>query len=264
MSDKDTSYYINQIDSYLDGTLTKFDKDAFSTALQENEELKNELEHHILARAIIRQKGEEDLKAKFKDAFVLEQSDTAQELEKQTEIKTTSKSWLLGLLLLLLLASLAYFFTTNKSSKNTKEDTEYFAAIEDPSYKLFRSEEDMDSVSILWNRTLRLFNNNEYQNTITSLKDIDENPDFVKENSGKLLLMKGVSLMHLEKYKEAINELKLVDEDNPYYDQVTWNLALAHYFDGNKENCQQILETIIKNKDHYKVSDATKLLGQLK
>ena len=65
MSNKGESYFIDQIDAYLDGRLSQVDHQLFDKAINEDASLKEKIESHIISRSLIRQSGEQELKYKF-------------------------------------------------------------------------------------------------------------------------------------------------------------------------------------------------------
>jgi len=256
MSEKDLSYYLDQIDEYLDGSLSQIDHAEFQQAVQANPALQEEIQNHIMARASIRHHGEQELKNKFKQAFSEEATGPAD--------YSNSKPfpWKLLLVLLPLLALLAYFFLTQQNSEEPAEEDLWIAGVEDPSYDLLRGEADTLHAR-QWSQAVFRFTIKDYGNSLSILDSFDQQSAFLQKHQGKYALMKGVSLLKLERFDEAEAILQTIDVANPYHDQSVWYLALTAYYDGQQKLASERLTAISQLERHYKKQEALRYLKAL-
>lgn len=86
--------------------------------------------------------------------------------------------------------------------------------------------------------------------------------------SDNVLLDKGICYFQMDNISKAIQHFKEVlnhtDTTVETDDQASWYLALAYLKDNQKENAQQLLKTISKQKDNWKRDEARQMLKQLK
>lgn len=257
-------HFISLLDAYLDGELPSEQTQEIKVALKEDEFLKKVLEQHVQARANIRIAGEAELKTKFKNSF--------EDIPDEPKSRSKWTKILAAILLIAGILSLIYFFMTKidqpeKSAdpvKNKTTNQVQLAELEDPSYELMRSDNTSDSLLKIWNKAIIQFSDKKYQQTLSTLSNLDSDQSFMNENSGKLKLMKGVCLFHLDKFEEAINNLEQIKESNPYFDQSQWYKAVTYRQSGHSENYRKMLNEIIQTPQHYKRSQALELLENIK
>lgn len=256
MSEKEESYYINQIDAYLDGKLSRIDKDQFDKAVNEDASLKEKIEAHIISRSLIRNYGENELKSKFKNALKTEVDNPV--IKKRSPLPYLL--FLLGLAILFLLALKIYKRSVSDSSSKTEPIA--LSSVEDPSYTLFRSQADT-LITTNWKSAVKSFVNKDYSKSLMLLDSLDSNVQFVNDHSGKLALMKGVSYLKTEDYTNAEKTLLTIKEGNPYYDQVEWYLALTSYYSSDLSNAKLRFSKISKDLLHYKNEAASNYLKSI-
>jgi len=256
MSEKDESYYIDQIDAYLSGTLSQIDKQAYDDAINQNPSLRDKIESHIIARSAIRGAGEQDLKSKF-----------LKELTTKKHISTNRKRSPLPYLLFLLAIAILFLIALQIYNRSVSESAVNYdpiavSEVEDPSYTLLRSQ-DETSITSTWESAIQSFVNKDYNTCLSLLDSLNENAQFISDHNGKYTLMKGVSNLKIEEYKNAEKILLTIDEENPYYDQAKWYLALTSYYNNDITIAKLRLNTISQDLQHYKKSEASHYLKSM-
>ena len=261
MSDLNLEYYIKMLDDYLDGNLKAHQEEELKTAIQEHPFLQKVVEQHVQARANIRVHAENALRDKFKQKFPAEPE----------IIKSSSKVYKILALIFLTtaLAGITYYFYSSQKVKQNKElqkvENRQFALaeIEDPSYDLFRSN-DTENHTEDWNQAVIAFGQNQYLRTKELLSKIENDTAFISKFPGRYYLMNGVAHLKIEQHEEAILFLKKVSNDNPYFDQTQWYLALAKYYKGDIEQAKFDFNIIANDTNHFKNNDAREFLNQVK
>jgi len=253
MSNKGESYFIDQIDAYLDGKLNQMDKQLFDKAIIEDASLKDKIESHIISRSVIRQSGEQELKSKF-----------LKNLRKEQHLSTEKKRsplpillFMLAFAVLFLLAMIIYNRSVDDSSVAVEPIA--LADVEDPSYTLLRSQGDT-TIAITWSDAIQAFVRKDYDTSLLLLDSMDNNAEFNSKHLGKYALMKGVSYLKTGDYKNAENSFAEVTADNPYYDQAEWYMALTSYYSSDIPVAKRRLNTISKDPQHYKNEAASNYL----
>lgn len=255
MSNREASYYIEQIDAYLDGKLDRIDRNLFENAINENPSLKVKLESHITSRSLIRKEGEQELKSKFLAALNKE--------ETTTKKPKSALKKILVLLAILLAVIISYFiFPFYFDNTSTTSAPLALSAVEDPSYSLLRSNTDTTTVTT-WREAIQTFVNKDYSSTLMLLDSLEADSMFISHHIGKYTLMKGVSYLKSMNYESAENTLSQVSVENPYYDQVEWYLALTSFYDNEQELAKNRLNIIVQQSTHYKKDEARKYLKSL-
>jgi len=247
MDNDKLEYYMSLIDAYIDGDSDHLAEAEIQKGIAEYPFLKKVLAQHTEARANIRLIGEANLKTKL-----------IQEFEPIVETKTKRPllKYLLLFLLLLSGAAAAYFLL---QKNETQESLPLLAVIEDPSFANMRSN-NVEAISEKWNKAIQLFSQKDYSNTLKLLDEIELDKAFLAQNSGKIHLMHGVSALQLRQYETALNTLSLARSENPYNDQIQWFQAITLFKKGDKMAAKKSFLIISQDKDHYKSSEASKLL----
>jgi hypothetical protein len=256
MSKKDSQFYIDQIDAYLDGTLNVIDLKAFEAEIRLNPKLKDLIEVHIASRSVIRQVSEQELKDKFIAAF-----DSGDKSRTTDKVSRKFITLLIGALIFISIVALSIFYS---NYVNSSEESQIFALaeIEDPSFALFRSKSESTSVST-WKRATLKFAAQDYHSTLSILDSLSNDPKFLDDHLGKFFLMKGVSNLKIEDYDSAEASLLKISIDNPYYDQGEWYLAMVAYYQNDFSLAELRLRTIAINLQHYKADAAKSYLKSL-
>jgi len=262
MANKDLSYFIDQIDAYLDGRLDKVDSNAFSEALNANEDLRKELESHVLARALVRKEGEDKLKQTFKKQFESDGQKATEEGETK-QLPVQKSSTIRRLIPLVAAACVAALFFFYLGSKDNVQSDILLASLEDPSYDLLRGEADTIHAT-QWRNAVQRFVKKDYNGALDILNMLDADIEFVEKHRGKISLMTGVANLKLENYENADIELNKIATDNPYYDQAEWYLAMVAYYNNNTQLAKERLNNISTSNTHYKKNEARQYLNALK
>ena len=264
MSEKDVTYYINQADQYLDGQLDNMERQEFENVLQGNTDLRQAIKKHVIARSVINQQGEQELKLTFKKAFENDKKVPTSNQSKSTHSKLPYLlTFLLGLGLLIY-GLLHWGDAFSSDDSREKNSPMLIAEIQDPTYELFRSDATLDSLSTLWNEAIISFSQRNYEEALKKITLIETDSVYVDNNRGKLSLLKGVSLLHLESYEQSLTTLGKISSTNPYYDQSLWYSSLVHYFKEDYSTARTTLESILQDPDHYKSQEAERLLDSFK
>lgn len=259
---KRMEHFISLLDDYIDGNLGDAQKLEIETALREDPFLNEVLHQHVQARTNMRIAGEEELRKKFADSF--------EPIPEPPKPKSNLWKILIAILLLAGLAIGAYLYLNQEKQVEQErplmasvvDDKLLLSNVEDPSYDLLRSESDSASVS-LWQEVVQSFIDKDYYSTISKISEIEADSAFHNKHIGKVSLMKGVSQLKLEQYKEAENALSKISNENPYFDQAEWYLALGYFYAKDKTKAQDKLELIANDKTHYKNKQAQQYLDML-
>lgn len=253
--------FINEIDRYLDGNMSTQEMLEFKEMLKEHPDKHDLLEKHVIARAQIRNAGEHEQKQIFLEKLA------ANDLQNKPSISSSSNSnkkliYFVGLFLIL--SSLVFFLFKNfDSTSSSKQQSVPIASIEDPSYELFRST-DADSVSsLLWNKAIVSFSQKEYSKAIAFIEDLANDPQHMQKNTGKVLLMQGVSYLQLSNYKDALSSLQKISDQNLYFDQAQWYTALAYYHNNDLDKAKEIFIQMSNDENHYQATASKRMLESL-
>ncbi len=254
MQQEEVKYYLDLIDKSLEGKLSTTEESKLKSELGKSEILKEIAEEHVLARANIRVAGEKELKKKFGSKF-----HSLNNLESKTlqETKTFTPYYFFAFLLIALIMGAMYLIKQFDNAKIPM--VQEMASVEDPSYDLFRSS-DSSGMAVAWDKAVEFFVAKDYTATIQTLKSIDQDTTFIYQHSGKMALIKGVSFMRLNNYSDAEKGLLAIANDNPYYDQAEWFLALNYFYSNQHAKAISVFTKIKNNQNHFKATSASKYL----
>ncbi len=264
MSDKEIAYYLDQIDDYLNGKLSAVDRAAFHKAKDKYPKLSQDIDAHLLSRRLIREEGEKELKAKFKQAF--KETETSQARPEAPRGLANNVVWPYALLLFIALGLIGYYFRGMQQSEistgEIKQEPILMAELDDPSYDLLRSGAVL-AAEDQWQKAVSAFSQRDYQSALTILQSLPSDKDFLQKYAGKYHLMKGVTNLRLKNFADAETALQMIESTNPYYDQAEWYLAVTAYFSGDSATATSRLKVLSSRDQYYRQAEAGRYLSQL-
>lgn len=257
MSRKDKQFYIDQIDSYLEGRLESIDSIKFESEIENDPMLKEQVELHLLSRSIIRKAAEQELKNKFLNSLQV----SNKPIDKAKSFPSV-KLILTALFVLLTMIGLSIFCLPKIDRLDNSETVVALAEIEDPSYTLVRNHSNLPYNSTWKNATMEFASKN-YESTLVILDTLLNDSNFLVDHKGKYALMRGVSYLKTENFASAEESLLEVVQGNPYYDQAEWYLGLTAFYAKDFDTARIRFQGIVNNSDHYKASAAKSYLKSL-
>ncbi|MEM8890816.1 MAG: hypothetical protein AAGD28_22765 [Bacteroidota bacterium] len=245
-----------KIEQYLDGTLPKEEVAAFEKRMLAEEEVGLAVREELAARVAIEQLGDQELKNSLlkrgqesfnKDAVI------------KRNLFARPVSWLSIAAAIALLLSLVFLLNQQQEVSLPTLYAQHETEI-DISFA-----ENRGKVSVadsLWNLAGKAYEAEDYQAVILIIDNYLSQPP-ADSNLGQAYLFKGISLMKLDRPKEAIEVFSLVPSTNLYTRRATWYTALAYLQADDLEGAKESLTEIAESSSHFKRKEAAEILNLL-
>jgi tetratricopeptide (TPR) repeat protein len=247
MKTKDYSYFIER---YLSGEMPESERQWFIREMEDNRDLKDEIELRKQTDEILRKRSVMDLRSKLSEIEI-----TRRENKRAATIRRiTVMKYAAVFAGAALITSLILF--TGKTLTSEEIINRYYSAYEAPSS--IRSSVAATNTEYLLG--LKYYNNKDYRNAASQFaKVLEKNPDDMQTH-----LLSGVSNMEVKKYNEAKKSFTTVidDNNNLFIESAKWYLALCYVQTDDVKKASDIL-TEIRNEGGIYSKDASKILRRI-
>lgn len=219
-----------EIESYLNGTLSSEATKAFEARVAENEALRKELALHKSLHAELGTPKELEFRA------LLNRISEAQAPQAQK----SKFPWKIAASIALLVGASVFFYLQTQGNDGSLFK-EYYSpyAVEDQ----LRGTKDNQH-----DAALKTYAAGDYKKAVVQLSDLLEQ----KPNDAHLRLYYGNCLLNLDRVEEAILIFKSFDADNPRYEHAQWYLAMAHLKNGDSATTKTALDNVVTYDGIYK------------
>jgi len=234
---------IEKIDAFLNGELNGEDLRNFELALEQNEELQDELELH------------KDIQRVMEDKDSLELKSQLIEISKQP--LENSKMSISRYLYLSIAATIVLFislvFVLRNGSRSEEELFESYY-MEYPVPGKLRGNNDVNS----YDDAIRLYEEGKYLQSISALQS-----EFSKDSTNHLVLIYlGNSYLKIQQWDSAIQTLQRIPENSRYIYDAYWFTALSNLRERQIDSARQLLSKLVDANTIY-TKKATALLEEL-
>jgi tetratricopeptide (TPR) repeat protein len=241
------------ISRYLEGEMDPIEATGFEEALENNPELKEELDLYREVDNAIADSEVLDLRAQL-DEIHEELSPQLEKLTRKSSKRVLRYAVAASIAVIISLGTYSLFF--NKVNNN-KIVSEFYK----PYDVTLVNRSANDHIIPLMREALYKYENKEYREAVTLFRKILE----VKPEMTASYLYSGISYMELKEYVNAEKSFNAVIEhnDNLYIEQAEWYLGMVYLLTDQKEKArEQFLK--IKEVDGYYSKAATKILRKYK
>ncbi len=253
-----------RIQLYLKGLLPPDEVTQFEGEIEQNEELKDEVQLQREVNALLQLYGNrETLKGKL-DAIADEYEAESEEESEATTAPPKTISFtqrmrpLLAIAAILVLVVGAYFVLNNQDDPQrlyAKHFTPYTNTL------TVRGVEDTTAIANAEKTAMQQYENQAFDQAAATFDQLTRlNP----ADQNTYLFYAGVARLANQQPKEAIQHLQTVaGTDNPYREQAQWYIALAYLKDNDIDQAKNSLDKIANQSVHDRKKDAQQLLKAL-
>ncbi|WP_155600622.1 hypothetical protein [Zobellia amurskyensis] len=235
------------INGYFEGSLSEEQKREFDHLFETNPDFKTDFEfQEELKRALVKSERKQ-LKQ------ILSNTNVPQEKEKSQVIHL--RPWLVAASLVLLVGISSWLIFFNRPDIDSQQlYASNFAPYENVVHPIERGEQLED----LKTRAFIAYENESYQQAIELFKTLND-----KNNDKYIIFYEAISLMQLNKHREATPLLESYIEDNgELKDRAIWYLALTYLKLNKIEECKEQLN-LLAHREGFKTKAAKNLLAEL-
>ncbi len=227
-----------KIEQYLDDNLSKEERGAFEREIEENSELREELQLQLRLRKALQARQQLELKEKV---AAISQSQQSEEKKSYLLVKIAAVA-------VLVLASTYYLVHLRYTNDALSEyyDTDYPDRI-----TTMGGPQKIDDA-------MRAYNAREYEKALQLFKEIQE-----KEPDDRLAIYQAVAYRKLGKNKEAIYFIQRQLEEDKYSESLHWELVLNYLANDQEELAEKELNSFLKQNNGYKQQEAEALKSDL-
>lgn len=241
------------IDEFLNNKLSNLEKQSFLQEMENNAELKAEVELMEELNAAIQHKG--NLKLKEQLGFI--QNDYLKN-QKQSS-KVDLKNILLGILAIASLCFIAYLISSKFFKKANDQPKNLYAAYYKPYEASFDSRSSLELSHAM---ASKYYDSEQYPQAIKYLQEIIAN----NPNNYDAKLALGNSYLNTKQHDSSIKILNemIKDPDHLFADQARWFLAMNYLKMNDHQKCIQLIKPLVEDQyaDYHK--EANSLLSKLK
>lgn len=225
---------IELIESYLNGELAEKERLHFESEMENNVPIKAAVEEHLKSLALAKEMGKEQWKEQMRGRF-LSEAPKVRELNRRMIFAIAA-----SVLALLIIGGL--WWTQNNQSLSSEE---WIAThVEIPTAPEFKSPEEY----VKWAEANLDYNQGNYQAALDKYREIE--PEYTGGFLREISFYKGMSLIYLEQYSEARQNLEKIDR-GAYMEMAAWYYALSFVQEGELELAEKELEKIAKQTGFY-------------
>lgn len=247
---KNSATQTQKILSFLYDEMSTNEKNAFEREMNQNPELKKEVEmHQKVDKALKLEMEVEDFKNKLKTIH-------AQHIDENNKgkILNLNNKWYWAAASITLFSGTALYSLVKQKSPNQLYNKYYKVWEPAQMTRGLSTETEMGKITFF-------FENGNYKQ---SLELISSLPTQVVTDP-KIMLIKACSLMELEKFEDAVAAFKKFDsQDYTFYTETSqWYKALCYLKMEEQDMATRVLSNIAKNKGTY-ANEAKELLDKMK
>lgn len=241
------------ISKYLEGEMDPIEASGFEESLENNPELKEEVDLYREVESAIADTEVLDLRAQL-DEIHEELSPQLEKLKKKSSKRVLRYAVAASIAVIISLGTYSLFF---KKVNNNKIVSEFYK----PYDVTLVNRSANDHIIPLMREALYKYENHEYREAVSLFQEILE----VKPEMTASYLYSGISYMELKEYVNAKRSLNAVIEhnDNLYIEQAEWYLGMVYLLTNEKEKARMQFQKIKKEDGYYRDS-AVKILRKLK
>lgn len=233
------------LNGFFENSLTEEDQMRFENLLKEDADFQQDFEFQRELQRAIKKGKRAETKAFLADI-------NGDKIPHKTKVFKLNKYWAAASIVFLL--ALAYTFFQNKGVDNDKLYATYF----EPYANVVKPINRGVSLENMEDRAFSAYESGEYEEALRLFQSMDAN-----QAAPYINFYKGISLMELERYDEAIDRFEsYLDSQGNLSSRAYWYLALSHLKKGEKDETIRYLEMLITKADFKRV-DAQKLLDKL-
>ena len=231
-----------KIENYLNNDLPGTDKEQFEKELQENEELRNEVQLHREMQTAI---GDADTIAFRKKIEPLSS-------EKRSKKSISSSSILKIAAVFIVILATTFFLIQSKNNNGNGLFQDYYVLY--PVEDLLRGQ----SANEQRQQLLKKYSNMEFAEIVDDLESLSA--EFPEDSSLQMYL--GNCYLNTGADTKAVSLFDKIPADSKHYDHAQWYLALAYLKEENREMAKKTLEHIVSRASIHK-ENALELLSEL-
>ncbi len=231
------------IERYLNGDLSEDGAKIVKERLETDDDFKTLYTDYIKGRKAIEYALKNQLKEKVTKSL--------------NEKKPTKTIWLKPISIaagLIIVVAGAFWVFTQMDSSPQELYAEYFELPPTPNVRSQESSPDIQ-------KALLAYQNRNYASADTLIQ-----PLLLQENVSRkeeLILVYAGTLLELNRDTEAIAQLKLIGQESALSQDAQWYLLMVYLKLNDPQAANEMLETIINTKNHYKLQEAEKILKSL-
>lgn len=246
--------HMEEIELFLENKLKGDDLKEFEKHLKDDKNLAQQLSNYHLAVKEISKICKDELKSKLKYIH----NDLILDQDKQKQRRTAYLRIAAVFLGLIILAVPILYYKNLKQANNDQLFTEYFSPYTNV---VSNRGSEIDENNILNASAMYYYDKKEYGKALLNFEELLERTNL--ETSA--LFYYGISCLGAGEDNKAIEVLNKLSksEDNVYYEQVIWYLALGNIKIDNKARSIELLEIMINQKGSY-ARKAAELLSRIK
>ncbi len=245
-------YTPEHIDRYLDGGLNTSEQKAFEQALQQDAQLRREVEIQQELRRGIRNKGNDLLKDRLRK--IHSEEITSLKKEKTPEVKgkiIRFRRPMLGAVAAILLLVAVFVFFPGKQSPE-----KLFAQNYEP-YEISLVQRGDEGETLA--KADQDYRSGNYTAAITALEILLES----QPANAKLHLVLGICFLETAQSEQAREHFQLALNNSLYQDKAQWYLALSYLREGDIKNAKTYLEPLSQDQNSSFRERAQRLLNKL-
>lgn len=240
------------ISRYLEGEMDPIEATGFEESLENDPELKEEVDLYREVEEAISDTEALDLRAQI-DEIHEELTPQLEKLKKNSSKQVLRYVVAASIAVIISLGTYSLFF---KKVDNNKIVTEFYK----PYDVTLVNRSANTNITPMMREALYKYETQDYEEAIVLFKEILEiNPQITASH-----LYSGISYLEIEQYKSAEKSLTAVLEhnDNLYMEQADWYLGMVYLLNEEKNKARMQFRKI-KNSDGYYEDEARKILRKL-
>lgn len=240
------------ISRYLEGEMDPIEATGFEESLENDPELKEEVDLYREVEEAISDTEALDLRSQL-DEIHEELTPQLEKMKKRSSKQVLRYAVAASIAVIISLGTYSLFF---KKVDNNKIVTEFYK----PYDVTLVNRSANTSITPLMREALYKYETKDYEEAIVLFKEILEiNPQMTASH-----LYSGISYLEIEQYKNAEKSLTAVLEhnDNLYMEQADWYLGMVYLLNEEKDKARMQFRKI-SNSDGYYEDEARKILRKL-
>lgn len=241
------------ISRYLEGDMDPIEAAGFEETLEENPELKAEVDLYREVEEAISDTEVLDLRTQL-DEIHEELTPQLEKMKKRSSKRVLRYAVAASIAVFISLGTYSLFF---KKVNNNRIVTEFYK----PYDVTLVNRSANTSITPLMREALYRYQSEEYEEAVVLFREIlDINPEMTAS-----YLYSGISYMELEEYKNAEKSLIAVldHNDNLYMEQADWYLGLVYLMNDEKDKAKIQFQKI-KGEEGFYEDEAAKILKKLR
>lgn len=234
--------FYDNIENYIDGYLEGSALAEIETAIEDNPELKQEYLFRKEVNAALKEDDVINLRSQL-ERISQPQRNISRATDKNSYKKRKKFVAAASLTLLLGVGGIGYFHMNSPTSAG-----EVFKEHYEPYQATITFRSGNDELNTLLTQAYQFYQKEEYNKALTLFNQILD-----KEKDMAALLYSGISLMEIEKYREAQQSFEVVvnDQDNLFIEQAKWYMAMCYIRTNKIKEAEMLLEELARSSQFY-------------